>query len=65
MEPSILDYYNDYPSIIKIIDALNEENNRLQGVLDSTKDELDSTKDKLDSTKGELEFYNFWKNGGA
>jgi hypothetical protein len=41
MEPSILDYYNDYPSMIKIIDALNEENNRLQNELDYTKGELD------------------------
>ena len=57
MEPSILDYYNDYPSMIKIIDALNEENNRLQDELYSTKGKLHSTKGKLDSTKDELEFY--------
>jgi len=41
MEPSIIDYYNDYPSMIKIIDALNEENNRLQNELDYTKADLD------------------------
>ena len=41
MEPSILDYYNDYPSMIKIIDALNEENNRLQNELETTKADLD------------------------
>ena len=41
MEPSILDYYNDYPSMIKIIDALNEENNRLQNELETTKGDLD------------------------
>jgi len=57
MEPSILDYYNDYPSISKIIDKLNEENEELQNELDSTKDELESTKDELDSTKDELDFY--------
>ena len=57
MEPSILDYYNDYPSMIKIIDKLNEENNKLQEELDSTKGELDSTKGELDSTKSELNFY--------
>jgi predicted RNase H-like nuclease (RuvC/YqgF family) len=57
MEPSILDYYNDYPSMIKIIDALNEENNRLQDELYSTKGKLHSTKGKLDSIKDELEFY--------
>ena len=57
MEPSILDYYNDYPSMIKIIDALNEENNHLQDELDSTKGELDSIKCELDSIRGELNFY--------
>lgn len=40
MEPSILDYYNDYPSMIKIIDKLNEENNQLHEELVSTKSEL-------------------------
>lgn len=34
MEPSIIDYYNDYPSMIKIIDELNEENNKLSDELD-------------------------------
>jgi hypothetical protein len=57
MEPSILDYYNDYPSMIKIIDALNEENDKLQGELYSTKGKLHSTKGELYSTKSELEFY--------
>lgn len=41
MEPSILDYYNDYPSIIKIVDKLIEENNQLQGELDAKNDELE------------------------
>ena len=40
MEPSILDYYNDYPSISKIIDKLNKGNEELQNELESTKDEL-------------------------
>jgi len=40
MEPSIVDYYNEYPSMIKIIDALNEENYRLQQELNSTKEDL-------------------------
>ena len=57
MEPSIIDYYNEYPSMIKIVDKLNEENNRLQNELDSTKSDLDSTKGELDYTKDELEFY--------
>ena len=57
MEPQIIDYYNEYPSMIKIVDKLNEENNRLQDELDSTKSDLDSTKDELDYTKDELEFY--------
>jgi hypothetical protein len=57
MEPSILDYYNDYPSMIKIIDALNEENNRLQNELDSTKGKLVFTKGELETTKADLDFY--------
>ena len=40
MEPSIVEYYNEYPSMIKIIDALNEENYRLQQELNSTKEDL-------------------------
>ena len=40
MEPSIIDYYNEYPSMIKIIDELNKENDKLQNELFSTKDEL-------------------------
>lgn len=51
MEPSIIDYYNEYPSMIKIIDNLNEENNRLQNELFSTKGELFSTKDELNFYK--------------
>ena len=57
MEPQIIDYYNEYPSMIKIVDKLNEENNRLQNELDYTKSDLDSTKGELDYTKDELEFY--------
>jgi predicted RNase H-like nuclease (RuvC/YqgF family) len=41
MEPSIIDYYNEYPSMIKIVDKLNEENDKLQNELDETKDELE------------------------
>tara|TARA_B100001063_G_C16398411_1_gene373630 strand:- start:10 stop:312 length:303 start_codon:yes stop_codon:yes gene_type:complete len=41
MEPSIIDYYNEYPSMLKIIDRLNEENDKLQNELDETKDELE------------------------
>jgi len=41
MEPSIIDYYNEYPSMIKIIDELNEENHKLREELNSTKDDLD------------------------
>ena len=40
MEPLIIDYYNEYPSMIKIIDKLNEENNQLQEELNSTKKDL-------------------------
>ena len=41
MEPQIIDYYNEYPSMIKIIDALNEENDRLQKDLNEKNDELE------------------------
>ena len=41
MEPSIIDYYNEYPSMINIIDELNEENHKLREELNSTKDDLD------------------------
>ncbi len=50
MEPQIIDYYNEYPSIIKIVDKIIEENNQLQ-------EELDTKNDELKYTKGELEFY--------
>jgi len=41
MEPSIVDYYNEYPSMINIIDELNEENHKLREELDYTRSELD------------------------
>lgn len=41
IEPQIIDYYNEYPSMIKIIDALNEENDRLQKDLNEKNDELE------------------------
>ena len=41
MEPSIIDYYNKYPEIIKVIDALNIENHELQNQLNSVQDELE------------------------
>jgi len=41
MEPSIIDYYNEYPFMINIIDELNEENHKLREELKSTKDDLD------------------------
>tara|TARA_B110000495_G_C22894800_1_gene522010 strand:- start:591 stop:893 length:303 start_codon:yes stop_codon:yes gene_type:complete len=41
MEPYILDYYNDFPQSIKVIDKLNEENNKLQDELNETQRELD------------------------
>lgn len=40
MEPSMIDYYNKYPEIIKVIDQLNIENHELQNKLDSIKEEL-------------------------
>ena len=41
MEPSMIDYYNKYPSIIKVIDSLNIENHELQNQLNSVQDELE------------------------
>lgn len=41
MEPSIIDYYNEYPSMINIIDELNKENHKLREELKSTKDDLE------------------------
>ena len=37
MEPNIIDYYNDYPSIINVIDKLNEETNLLKKENDKLK----------------------------
>ena len=41
MEPSIVDYYNEYTSMIKIINELNEENDKLREELNSTKEDLE------------------------
>lgn len=40
MEPSIIDYYNEYPKIINIIDKLNEEANMLKKENDKIKEEI-------------------------
>ena len=40
MEPSIIDYYNDYPQIIEVIDKLNEEAEFLKKENDKLKQEL-------------------------
>ena len=37
MEPNIIDYYNDYPKIISVIDKLNEEANLLKKENDKLK----------------------------
>ncbi len=34
MEPKIIDHYNEYPQMIKVIDNLNEENERLKNELE-------------------------------
>ena len=41
MDTQIIDYYNEYPSMIKIVEALNEENDKLQQELNLTKRDLD------------------------
>lgn len=65
MEPSIIDYYNEYPSMIKIIDELNEENNRLQNELDSTKRDLDFYKSIFKTHRNSVVYnlYIKYKNG--
>ena len=65
MEPSIIDYYNEYPSMIKIVDALNEENDKLQNELDSTKDELEFYKSIFKTHRNSVVFnlYIKYKNG--
>ncbi len=65
MEPSILDYYNEYPSMISIIDKLNEENNKLREELNSTKDDLDFYKSIFKTHSNSVLFNLFikYKNG--
>tara|TARA_B100000902_G_C27242797_1_gene880953 strand:- start:803 stop:1105 length:303 start_codon:yes stop_codon:yes gene_type:complete len=65
MEPQIIDYYNEYPSMIKIVEALNEENDKLQNELDSTKDELDFYKSIFKTHRNSVVFnlYIKYKNG--
>ena len=40
MEPQIIDYYNEEPQIMKIIDKMNEEFNELQKEYEKLKKEL-------------------------
>ena len=40
MEPSIIDYYNDYPQIIEVIDKMNKEADLLKKENDILKQEL-------------------------
>ena len=44
MEPQIIDYYNDMPSGVHIIDKLNDEFNELQKVNDELKKEVEKYK---------------------
>ena len=39
-EPYIIDYYNEYPKIIEVIDKLNEETNAIKKENDILKGEL-------------------------
>ena len=59
MEPQIIDYYNEYPSMIKIIDALNEENDRLQKELNEKNDELEFYKSIFKSHRNSV-VYNLY-----
>jgi len=65
MEPSIIDYYNEYPSMIKIIDALNKENDKLQNELVSTKEDLDFYKSIFKTHRNSVVYnlYIKYKNG--
>lgn len=40
MEPTIIDYYNDYPKIIEVIDSMNLELNNLKKQNDNLKKEI-------------------------
>ena len=40
MEPTIIDYYNDYPKIIEVIDSMNLELDNLKKQNDNLKKEI-------------------------
>lgn len=54
MEPYIIDYYNDFPKIIEIIDKLNDETIKLKKENDKLKNDLLYLFDKY---KKELQEY--------
>tara|TARA_B100001115_G_C15425891_1_gene199833 strand:- start:53 stop:331 length:279 start_codon:yes stop_codon:yes gene_type:complete len=58
MEPNIIDYYNDYPSIINVIDKLNEETNLLQKENDKLKKNILDLSKNLDKELKEYKSMN-------
>ena len=58
MEPSIIDYYNDYPKIIEIIDKLNEEAYLLKKENDKLKKEILSISKKYSIELKDFEKFN-------
>jgi len=58
MEPNIIDYYNDYPSIINVIDKLNEETNLLKKENDKLKKNILDISKNLDKELKEYKLMN-------
>ena len=48
MEPLLIDYYNEYPSFVKIIETLNNEYSELQNKYDSLDKMLNEYKHKYE-----------------
>ena len=58
MEPQIVDYYNEYPHSINVIDKMNEELSDLQEENDMLKKKLEEQKDPIVIYKNEQELEN-------
>jgi uncharacterized protein YlxW (UPF0749 family) len=54
MEPMIIDYYNNYPSMINIIDKLNDELNNIQNKNNQLKDEIKKLSNEIESKENEI-----------
>ena len=58
MEPNIIDYYNDYPNIISVIDKLNVEANLLKKENDKLKKSILDISKKFDKELKEYKSIN-------